>query len=175
MAVLERLERLRPPVGARTRRRGVRDAVGIGTLLASPPSLLLGHRLHHNHHHHLQPLLLLLLPRPQLLEELRSSTLLSNWGGVTGLSGQVEERCFAPGRDVSLPGTLKESVVLKAPWLLDEAARRRQLASRTTQLFFFGALCWKTETKARPLAHVSVSTSASPSPSPSPSSSTLPP
>ena len=29
-----------------------------------------------------------------LLEELRTSILLSNWGGVTGLSGRVQERCF---------------------------------------------------------------------------------
>jgi len=68
---------------------------------------------------------------------------------VTGLSGSVEERCFLPGRDVSLPGTLKESVVRMAPWLLGPGAMQAQLNSRTTQLFFFGALCWKTDTKDR--------------------------
>jgi hypothetical protein len=26
---------------------------------------------------------------------------------VTGLSGEVEERCFLPARDVSVPGTLQ--------------------------------------------------------------------
>lgn len=88
-------------------------------------------------------------PWGSLLEELRSSTLLSNWGGVTGLSGEVEERCFAGGRDVSVPGTLKESTVQRSPWLLDDGdgALRRQLGARTTQLYFFGALCWKTETR----------------------------
>ena len=68
-----------------------------------------------------------------MLEELRSSTLLSNWGGVTGLSGEVEERCFLPGKDVAVPGALKESTVRRAPWLLGEDALRRQLAARETQ------------------------------------------
>ena len=52
-------------------------------------------------------------------------------------------------RDVSVPGTLKESTVQRSPWLLDDGdgALRRQLGARTTQLYFFGALCWKTETR----------------------------
>ena len=80
-----------------------------------------------------------------MLEELRSSSLLSNWGGVSGLSGEVEERCFLPARDVAVPGTLKESTVRRSPWLLEEAPLRRQLGARETQLYFFGALCWKTD------------------------------
>ena len=35
-------------------------------------------------------------PWGSLLEELGNATILSNWGGVTGLSGRVEERCYSP-------------------------------------------------------------------------------
>jgi len=93
-------------------------------------------------------------PWGSLLEEMRSSTLLSNWGGVTGLSGEVEERCFLPARDVSVPGTLKESTVRRSPWLLDEVPMRRQLGARATQLYFFGALCWKTATVVHTIAQL---------------------
>ena len=88
-------------------------------------------------------------PWGSLLEELKTSLILSNWGGVTGLSGRVGERCFKPGWDVVVPGTLTDAVVAKSPFWLGEAALRRQHASRTTQLFFSGALCWKTSTIAR--------------------------
>jgi len=84
-------------------------------------------------------------PWGSLKEELQSSIILSNWGGVTGLSGAEEERCFRPGWDIVLPGTLKSEVVERSPWLLSPDARATQLAGRTTQLFFFGALCWKTD------------------------------
>ena len=43
-------------------------------------------------------------PWGSLLEELNTSIILSNWGGVTGLSGRIEERCFRPGWDIVLPG-----------------------------------------------------------------------
>ena len=78
-------------------------------------------------------------PWGSLREELQSSIILSNWGGVTGLSGAVEERCFRPRWDVVLPGTLKAEVVEKSPWLMTQSERAAQLARRTTQLFFFGA------------------------------------
>ena len=84
-------------------------------------------------------------PWGSLKEELQSSIILSNWGGVTGLSGAEEERCFRPDWDIVLPGTLKSEVVERSPWLLSPDARAAQLAGRTTQLFFFGALCWKTD------------------------------
>jgi hypothetical protein len=83
-------------------------------------------------------------PWGSLLEELRTSIILSNWGGVTGLSGRIQERCFAPGVDVVVPGTLTDRVVGLSPFWLGEAALEAQLSSRTTQLFFSGALCWKT-------------------------------
>ena len=92
-------------------------------------------------------------PWGSLLDELRPSKVLSNWGGVTGLSGREEERCFAPGTDLVLPGTLTSSTVQRSPWLLDETALRAQLSPtrRPTRLYFFGALCWKTETKTSSL------------------------
>ena len=82
-------------------------------------------------------------PWGSLLEELRNSLLLTNWGGVTGLSGRVQERCFRPRWDVVLPGTLTHRVVAKSPFWLGEAAYVDQMKTRTTQLFFSGALCWK--------------------------------
>ena len=48
-----------------------------------------------------------------------------------------------------MPGTLTDAVVELSPFWLDEAGLAKQHASRTTQLFFSGALCWKTSTIAR--------------------------
>ena len=88
-------------------------------------------------------------PWGSLREELRTSIILSNWGGVTGLSGRIQERCFRPSWDVVVPGTLTDSVVRLSPFWLGEAEQTAQHATRTTQLFFSGALCWKTSTIAR--------------------------
>ena len=87
-------------------------------------------------------------PWGSLREELAEPLLLSNWGGVTGLSGREEERCFRPGQDLVLPGTLTHETVAKSPFWLPAAARAAQMAKRTTQLFFRRALCWKTDQKA---------------------------
>ena len=88
-------------------------------------------------------------PWGSLQEELQQSILLSNWGGVTGLSGRVQERCFRPGWDVVLPGTLTDVVVSRSPFWLPDAEIAEQHTKRTVQLFFSGALCWKTSTIAR--------------------------
>ena len=65
-------------------------------------------------------------PWGSLLEELKTSIILSNWGGVTGLSGRVQERCFAPGVDIVVPGTLTDRVVAMSPFWLQEAAIEAQ-------------------------------------------------
>ena len=90
-------------------------------------------------------------PWGSLLEELKPSILLSNWGGVTGLSGRIEERCFRPGWDLVLPGTLTHRVVANSPLWAPDAVIAAGHAKRTTTLFFTGALCWKTSTIARDL------------------------
>ena len=88
-------------------------------------------------------------PWGSMLEELKSSILLSNWGGVTGLSGRVEERCFRPGWDLVLPGALTQRVVAKSPHWGTDSQIADGHARRTTRLFFSGALCWKISTIAR--------------------------
>jgi hypothetical protein len=90
-------------------------------------------------------------PWGSLREELAASTLLSNWGGVTGLSGREEERCFRPAQDVVVPGPVTHATVERSPLLLPPSERDAQMAARSTQLFFFGALCWKTDNRARSL------------------------
>ena len=42
----------------------------------------------------------------------------------------------------------------RSPWLLDEVPMRRQLGARATQLYFFGALCWKTATVVHTIAQL---------------------
>lgn len=87
-------------------------------------------------------------PWGSLLEELGTSIILSNWGGVSGLSGaeevrlphswqarlapqlaahsrggRTQERCFRPNWDIVLPGTLKAGIVQMSPWLLPPAVQ----------------------------------------------------
>jgi len=88
-------------------------------------------------------------PWGSLREQLNTSILLSNWGGVTGLSGRVEERCFRPGWDIVLPGTLMATVVARSPLWAPAVEQLAANAKRTTKLFFSGALCWKTDQIAR--------------------------
>ena len=88
-------------------------------------------------------------PWGSLLEELKTSIILSNWGGVTGLSGRIQERCFKPNWDVCVPGTTMDDVVARSPFWLDDAEIAKLHEKRTTQLYFSGALCWKTSTIAR--------------------------
>ena len=88
-------------------------------------------------------------PWGSLLEELKTSILLSNWGGVTGLSGRVQERCFVPGWDIVVPGTLTDRVVAQSPFWGSDASIAAVHAKRRTTLFFSGALCWKISTIAR--------------------------
>uniref|UniRef100_A0A7S4B4E5 EGF-like domain-containing protein n=1 Tax=Chrysotila carterae TaxID=13221 RepID=A0A7S4B4E5_CHRCT len=88
-------------------------------------------------------------PWGSLLDELQNSTILSAWGGVTGLSGRPEERCFAPDRDIAVPGALTHAAVSKSPFLLAPRDLEAQMRSRTTQLFFIGALCWKLDVKVK--------------------------
>eukprot|EP00965_Chrysotila_dentata_P190510 6173933-Pleurochrysis_carterae.AAC.1 len=35
--------------------------------------------------------------------EIGDGIVLTNWGGVTGLDGQVQPRCFEAGRDIVMP------------------------------------------------------------------------
>lgn len=55
-------------------------------------------------------------PWGSVIDELRHARLLSNWGGVTGLSGRVEERCFEPKQDLVVPGALTQAVVKRSPF-----------------------------------------------------------
>ena len=55
-------------------------------------------------------------PWGSLLEELGAPALFSNWGGVTGLSGRPEERCYHPGKDMVLPGALPHAMVRQSPF-----------------------------------------------------------
>ena len=87
-------------------------------------------------------------PWGSLLEEMNASMILTNWGGVTGLSGRVEERCFYPHADVVVPGTLTHAVVELSPFWRSAAERAALDTARSTLLFFFGALCWKTDERA---------------------------
>jgi hypothetical protein len=94
-------------------------------------------------------------------DQTHTSTLLTNWGGVTGLGGVPAERCFDATRDVVIP----VSRIVKSPFLpfhrrhadspvaAAAAAARDPSVWRTrkTLLFFHGAICWQTYDKVRSL------------------------
>ena len=61
----------------------------------------------------------------------------------------MQERCFRPSWDVVVPGTLTDAVVQLSPFWMPLQAQAKQHATRSTLLFFSGALCWKTSTIAR--------------------------
>mmetsp|Transcript_13903 Transcript_13903/g.42397 ORF Transcript_13903/g.42397 Transcript_13903/m.42397 type:complete len:751 (-) Transcript_13903:639-2891(-) len=56
-------------------------------------------------------------PWGSVWEQTKSSILLTNWGGVTGLAGVPTERCFDATRDLAIPGVLKAHIVRKSPIL----------------------------------------------------------
>jgi hypothetical protein len=97
--------------------------------------------------------------RVQMRDQLAASTLLSNWGSVTGLGGVPTERCFDARTDLVVPGVLMPRVILASPFLpfFEQHARdpaaavaaaadpaAAHWAARRTLLFFHGALCWQT-------------------------------
>ena len=109
-------------------------------------------------------------PWGSIWDQTRHSTLLTNWGAVTGLGGVPTERCFDATRDVVVPGVLRASIVAKSPFLpfhqrfpddpaaaaaasvADTPMARRAWERRPTLLFFHGAICWQTYDKVRSMA-----------------------
>ena len=102
-------------------------------------------------------------PWGSIWDQVANATLLTNWGGVTGLGGVPTERCFDATRDLVVPGVLRASKVAKSPFLphhkrfpdnLEAAAASAaddagMWARRTTLLFFHGSICWQTYDKVR--------------------------
>ena len=83
-------------------------------------------------------------------DELSLGTVLQHWGGTTGLFGKVEKRCYRRGQDLVVPSAMNPDRITKSPfWPVLEP--RAPPPARTTTLFFSGALCWPTWTKARDL------------------------
>ncbi|KAL1518768.1 hypothetical protein AB1Y20_003052 [Prymnesium parvum] len=82
-------------------------------------------------------------------DELTLSTVLQHWGGATGLEGEVKERCFREGQDVVVPASVRSFKTMMSPYWDEVAppASRRRWPARTTELFFIGALCWRTMKK----------------------------
>jgi len=85
-----------------------------------------------------------------LLEVMGASLVLTHWGGVTGLDGELGERCFLSGQDIVIPGAVRPYKILQSPFLqmsLSASAAHTLSWGRRTQLFFMGALCWRTTQK----------------------------
>lgn len=109
-------------------------------------------------------------PWGSIWDQTRRSSLLTNWGGVTGLGGVPTERCFDATLDIVIPGVLKSKIVAKSPFLPfhqrhpddpaaaaaaavgDTPMARRAWERRSTLLFFHGAICWQTYDHVRSLS-----------------------
>jgi hypothetical protein len=91
-------------------------------------------------------------------EELGASIVLVHWGGVTGIEGTVKERCYLKGQDLVIPASVRSAKTLLSPFW-DGTGRFPRTAllpprpARTTQLFFIGAMCWRTMRRERTMAN----------------------
>ncbi|KAL3930110.1 MAG: hypothetical protein SGPRY_001677, partial [Prymnesium sp.] len=83
-------------------------------------------------------------------DELGMSIVVQHWGGATSIDGHTRERCFQPGQDIVAPASVRSFKTLMSPfWRAEKAA-----LPRTTQLFFFGALCWRTHQRVSTIARL---------------------